>query len=908
MHIAIITNLDNGIGLQVDYELLRDLLVKHGHEVIGVHWQDKNPPKGFDLAIFLETLPAHMMDIAARNWAFPNPEWLRPDGERALRKHFEKVFAKTSEAQRMLSKKLFGVHYVGFLTRDKLDASIPRKRTFLHIGGNGGYRNTPQVLEAWRSARYWDGIPAEDAPLVIVSNNVDFKFEETPGVTFHKRLPSEEITRLQNECLFHLYPSATEGFGHALHEALGVGAVLLTTNAPPMYEVSVAYKIPMSGSTEIHNANLFEVRPTAIRETVNRALAEYKGTEMSSTARAEFERSNLDFEEAFLPHLEEKPFSQQFAICIHGNHKVSFCTEQELVWTFRDLGFKVIQTQENEDTTEEILDTCLKNNVRLFIYVHTHGWITPGTMDMGELIQKFKLHRIKTVSFHLDRYRGLNIGDGRESRVGTHPFWHTDYVFTADGGNQDWFKMLCVNHFWLPPGVVKKWCVKGTPRPELAVDVAFVGARGYHPEYPFRETLIKFLEDTYGNRFRLFSGYREQSLNDLYASVKVVVGDSCFGGSDYYWSDRVPETTGRGGFLIHPASKGLSIPGLVTYEPGNLQQLAERIDYYLEHQEEREKLRDAAQAWVRENETYTNRAQTILRAVGLFAPQTKDDVVNVIWYKGRGYTDQTFYENLFAQMKVQHHMGFGPDSGVVILPARHCLDDIPKIQAELDRMKWVLLFVGGDEESLFPVDAFKHPNMFVWYMSPLRGKHRDTARFIANGSQPKLLAAKEQHKNTAKIRDWFFAGQVTHSRRQLCTEQLRKMQGGKLIETAGFMQGIPVEDYYQFMAESRVIPCPSGPQELSTARIFEALELGCVPIVDGDVPVHTEPGYWEWFFGEETPFPVIYDWKDLPRLMQETLARFSELQPKCAEWWERYKQNFREAIEYDIETLRRNAQ
>lgn len=619
MNFAIVSNIGNGIGLQCDYELLKKFLEDRGHSVTGINWLEEKPPVGFDVAIFLETLPLHMMGIAKQNWAFPNCEWLKPDGERLLRKRFSKIFAKTHDAHRILSGKFDGVHYVGFLARDKYDWTVPRKRQFLHIGGNGGYRNTAQVLEAWRSCRYWQGIPAEDAPLIIVSASTTFEHIETPGVTYHKRLDDAEIKRLQNESLFHILPSAYEGYGHALHEAMSVGAWVITTDAAPMNEIGVGVYVPSIGTEPCGAAVLHKVAPTDIREKVNFSLSRFeKGAEafVRENVRAKFLEGNEEFERLMTPHLTVEP-DKKYTVCIHGNHAISFCTERDLAWTFEDLGHKVISTQENADTTEEVLERCIKENVKLFVYIHTHGWETPGRMDMAQLLQELKACGIKTCSFHLDRYRGLNLSDGRESRVGTHPFWHTDVVFTADGGNQEWFKDRGVNHVWLPPAVVKKWAVKGNYRADLAVDVAFVGARGYHPEYPFRETLIKFLEDTYGSRFKIFSGFREQSLNDLYASARVVVGDSCFGGADRYWSDRVPETTGRGGFLIHPASNGLSIPGLVTYTPGDLNDLTDKIDYYLEHEDERKALQGATQAWVREHDTYTNRVQTMLKVVGL---------------------------------------------------------------------------------------------------------------------------------------------------------------------------------------------------------------------------------------------------------------------------------------------------
>jgi len=305
-------------------------------------------------------------------------------------------------------------------------------------------------------------------------------------------------------------------------------------------------------------------------------------------------------------------------VAVLGNHQVSYCTECELDWTFEHLGHRVIRFQENQSQTHQILAQCIAQKVDLFVYIHTHGWTTPGSLTLDQLIQSLRANGIKTCSFHLDLYWGLNINDKRQDRIGTHPFWHTDYVFTADGGHQEGFQQRGINHIWLPPAVVERGCYKGNFNPDWAVDVAFVGAKGYHPEYPFRGQLIDWLEQTYRGRFRRYAGdtqwatFREQRLNDLYASVKVNVGDSCLAGIPFYWSDRVPETLGRGGFLIHPAVEGLDIPGLVTYKPQDLTDLKEKVEYYLAHEDERRACVELSFPYVKANHTYTNRVQTML--------------------------------------------------------------------------------------------------------------------------------------------------------------------------------------------------------------------------------------------------------------------------------------------------------
>lgn len=306
-------------------------------------------------------------------------------------------------------------------------------------------------------------------------------------------------------------------------------------------------------------------------------------------------------------------------IAILGNFEVPYCTESELAWTLAErLGHNVIKLQENRVNVEEVITGARDRAAKLLIWVHTHGWEVPG--DQYKMISTLRASGIKTCSFHLDRFWGLNILDQRQDRIGTHAFWRTDKVFTADGGNDEKFAALGINHVWMPPAVVERDCTFGNASLQFNCPIAFTGADGYHPEYPFRPMLLSRLRETYGpSNFRVYQGVRQQTLNDLYASVKVLVGDSCFAGSDRYWSDRVPETIGRGGFLIYPKTPGLEIPGLVTYEPQNIEDLVKKINFWIDddNKSDRIRRRNEAHEWVKKNATYTNRMQTLLETMGL---------------------------------------------------------------------------------------------------------------------------------------------------------------------------------------------------------------------------------------------------------------------------------------------------
>lgn len=296
-----------------------------------------------------------------------------------------------------------------------------------------------------------------------------------------------------------------------------------------------------------------------------------------------------------------------------GNFGVNFSTESHLKYTWERLGHQVAALQEGRATTDQVLEAC--RGADIFQWSHTHSWNTGGSCSVDEMVNRLKASGVKTMSYHLDFFWGLDQWDKRASRVGKTADWKLDYIFTTDGGHEDFYKERGVNHRWLPPGVVEYGCKLGTPRPELACDVAFVGSQNYHPEYKFRAELVTALQQRYGTRFKLFQGYREDRLNDLYASVKVAVGDHVFAGTPRYWSDRLPETCGRGGFLIYPRTEGLTIP-CVTYEPQNLADLFETVDYYLEHSDERESMKKQCFEHVKKYDTYTQRLQTVLEVMG----------------------------------------------------------------------------------------------------------------------------------------------------------------------------------------------------------------------------------------------------------------------------------------------------
>lgn len=313
-------------------------------------------------------------------------------------------------------------------------------------------------------------------------------------------------------------------------------------------------------------------------------------------------------------------------VTFYGNWSVSYTSESHHAASLEDLGHRVVRLQEPKVPASEILAEASKSD--LLVWIKTHGWETAGIDDV---LSELRGLRVPVISYHLDAYRQI---PDRWERYKNDPYMlQLDHFFTVDQCQADWLnENTAVKGHYLPPGVFGRECYISDQSSPHANDVLFVGSYGYHNSYPMRPKLIDWLRETYGDRFTHIGGggnigtVRGDELNRAYANSKVVVGDSYICDPDYqgkYWSDRVPETLGRGGGpLLHPWVYGLDgqfTDGehLVTYEHGNFGQLKFLIDYYLDegNNVEREQIRKAGHEHVKANHTYLHRWQSILDTI-----------------------------------------------------------------------------------------------------------------------------------------------------------------------------------------------------------------------------------------------------------------------------------------------------
>lgn len=272
-----------------------------------------------------------------------------------------------------------------------------------------------------------------------------------------------------------------------------------------------------------------------------------------------------------------------------------------------ELGWEVVHLPAKGIHVDDVVRQ-VKEGADMFMWSRTHNWNPDG--DAYTMLRRIEDLGVPTVAHHMDLYFGV---DKRQDMIGIDPWWSAQYVFTADGGHDKEFAAKGVNHTWCPPAMNRKWIGRGTvDAKKYPHKVAFVGSYYRQAHGVHRLELLRWARRVYGSTFQQYDGRRGRiwgpDLNDLYSTTPVMIGDSAK--ADYYWSDRVVHTLGRGGLLAHCAVPGLVEQGftkdvMIHYgrmQFGSLGQSIRRLS-----PERRAEMSDAAMTLIEERHTWKQR-------------------------------------------------------------------------------------------------------------------------------------------------------------------------------------------------------------------------------------------------------------------------------------------------------------
>jgi hypothetical protein len=169
--------------------------------------------------------------------------------------------------------------------------------------------------------------------------------------------------------------------------------------------------------------------------------------------------------------------------------------------------------------------------------------------------------------------------------------------------------------------------------------------------------------------------------------------------------------------------------------------------------------------------------------------------------------------------------------------------------------------------------------------------------FIPLGCKAEFVKSDHVPKPAVDRRHlWSFAGDMKKYTRTEMLEAMSALGEGHRHLTEGFntTDCLAIGDYRALLDETTIVPCPGGWSNLETFRVYEALEAGCIPIVE------RRPGfdYFTDLLGPH-PMPTVTRWAEtveIVRRMQKE-DRLEETRRECHAWWQSFKPRLVQSVD-----------
>jgi len=227
------------------------------------------------------------------------------------------------------------------------------------------------------------------------------------------------------------------------------------------------------------------------------------------------------------------------------------------------------------------------------------------------------------------------------------------------------------------------------------------------------------------------------------------------------------------------------------------------------------------------------------------------------------------------------------DRAFVVIPGPQNVDHEEEISKELNNIDRVVLFITGDESATFNVDKIVHNNIEIWIQYPHQ-KHEKYNK-LPVGAPQHLTKNLPEYQD--KSYDAFFAGQITHQRRQELSKIMPSIPNSFYEPTNGFAQGLKPKVYYDKMFLSKIVLCPSGAEVIDSFRFYEAIEMLCLPVGDKIDSKGKETNFYNFVFNEYFPIETTDNWKNIKKMIPELLNNYPNNMHQVVCWWIKYKRD-----------------
>jgi len=199
----------------------------------------------------------------------------------------------------------------------------------------------------------------------------------------------------------------------------------------------------------------------------------------------------------------------------------------------------------------------------------------------------------------------------------------------------------------------------------------------------------------------------------------------------------------------------------------------------------------------------------------------------------------------------------------------------------------IFLFHLGDEGGSYDLStAYKNCN-YIWRtFCSSKYFQNNKVKCIPIGYK----SGVSNRKKTNRKYKWAFTGTPHKSSRHDLLFQLTDIEPFFCHKTERFDRKIiSVKEMSETLSLTEFMPCPNGFVHPETYRLYEALECGCIPIVENTYQ------YYDRLF-PQNPFIKVNQWSDAkPIIKGWEKNQIKKKKEECEIWWNEYKdkiQNF----------------
>lgn len=272
----------------------------------------------------------------------------------------------------------------------------------------------------------------------------------------------------------------------------------------------------------------------------------------------------------------------------------------------------------------------------------------------------------------------------------------------------------------------------------------------------------------------------------------------------------------------------------------------------------------------------------------------KKEVVDFKWgIYHKKHSDIWIYEIL---KKVQYNI-IGSEKNLEKKDILIIVDSSPENKIELYNKlnltcSKILLFHLGDETGSYDLSqVYNKCNYVLRTFCSNKYFNNNQIKCIPIGYKSGIA---DRHKNKRKYK-WAFTGTPHKSSRYDLLFQFSNIKPFFCHKTEKFnTKIISVEEMSEVLSSTEFIPCPNGFFHPETYRLYEALQCGCIPVVEDAYK------YYDRLF-PGNPFIKVDKWADAkPIIKGWGNYQIKKKQEECKSWWNNYKIDLQEKIKSKI--------